>query len=136
MTANDFYCSECGTAQPLGSGIITCRHCGSGGLRGYSDTPRVVRCTEPDCGWSGWDDGEVNDDLRRHLRREHDKAPEPEWRVAARARVAHLKVGTGTRSWSAACGQYLRSQGRSAGAGDSRCKRCDRRATPESEAHQ
>ena len=121
-----FYCSECGTMQHLGSGLITCRRCGKIGLRGFADPPRRVVCPHEGCDWTGWDDGEVNDDLKVHLRREHDTRPEPEWRLTDRARVAHLKLGTGKRSWSAACGQFLRSQGRAATDDDKRCVRCSR----------
>lgn len=126
-----FYCTSCGTVQTLGEGgVIHCHRCGRPGLRGFSDTPRRVRCPQDGCDWSGWDDGEINDDLRRHLRSDHDITPAPEWRVARRARVAHLKRGTGTRSWMAVCGQYLRSQGRPAEADDRRCARCTRSAQP------
>ena len=127
MSDGYFYCSACGTVQTLGSGgVIHCHRCGRGGLRGFADRPRRVRCPEDDCDWFGWDDGEINDDLLRHLRHDHGTRPAPEWRVARRARVAHLKRGTGTRSWTAACGQYLRSLGRAAEEGDRHCARCAR----------
>jgi hypothetical protein len=130
-----YYCATCGLVQPLGSFRIVCRGCGASGLRGFGDRPKRVVCPMEGCDWTGWDDGEVNDDLKRHLRTAHDTRIEPEWRVADRARVAHLKIGTGTRSWSAACGQYLRSQGRPETPDARRCARCERRASGSPERH-
>lgn len=66
-----FYCTECGaTYQTPGAGIITCHRCGHLGLRGFERPPIRVTCPKG-CDWQGWDDGGVNDDLGRHLRREH-----------------------------------------------------------------
>lgn len=70
-----FYCSACGaTTNTLPDGFVTCGQCGHLGLRGYEKRPVRVHCTALDCGWTGWDDGGVNDDLDRHLRREHPEA--------------------------------------------------------------
>lgn len=73
MASDDHYCRHCGRTQALGCGFITCRYCGSLGLREYERRPRRVICPRG-CGWSGWDDGGVNDDLGRHLRRDHEEA--------------------------------------------------------------
>lgn len=67
-----WYCTECGAlySNP-GSGLITCQRCGHMGLRGFNRPPKRVTCPEEGCDFAGWDDGGVNDDLGRHLRREH-----------------------------------------------------------------
>lgn len=71
-----FYCSTCGMVQPLGEGFITCRNssCSGIGLRGYDRRPRRVWCEVVGCRFSGWDDGGVNDDIGRHMRRDHADA--------------------------------------------------------------
>lgn len=70
-----FYCSGCGACfTTAGWGVITCQKCGQLGLRQFTKMPRSVTCPKAECDWRGWDDGGVNDDLGRHLRREH-KAP-------------------------------------------------------------
>lgn len=73
-----YYCSQCGMVQPLGEGLINCRNqsCGSIGLRGYERRPRRVWCEVDGCRFSGWDDGGVNDDIGRHMRREHPATEE------------------------------------------------------------
>lgn len=66
-----WYCTDCGArySRP-GAGIIYCQRCGKLGLRGYDRVPKRVTCPHG-CGIVGWDDGDVNDDLGNHLRREH-----------------------------------------------------------------
>jgi hypothetical protein len=70
--ARGWYCPECG-ARPfvLSSGLVTCPHCGSLGLRGYERLPLRITCEDHD-EWRGWDDGGVNDDLARHRRLSHE----------------------------------------------------------------
>jgi hypothetical protein len=68
-----WYCPECGArcfCLPVGE--VRCDSCNGLGLRGYVRRPTRIQCPDhPE--WSGWDDG-VNDDMERHLRREHVSA--------------------------------------------------------------
>jgi hypothetical protein len=71
-----WYCPECGMTQAPGTGVITCRNCGSLGLRGYHRIwPQRVSCKEPGCAWRGWLDG-VNPGMSDHLRTVH-RIPQP-----------------------------------------------------------
>ncbi len=72
------YCPKCGTLHSrLPAGFVTCGRCGALGLRGYDGSrPKRVKCPLG-CSWSGWDDGGVNDDVGRHLRRDHKAMEEP-----------------------------------------------------------
>ena len=70
MSGGGYYCTNCGCCfRTPGSGVIACGQCGHLGLRGYRRQPRRIRCPYGDCDWSGWDDGGINDDLGRHVRR-------------------------------------------------------------------
>lgn len=70
--AGGWYCTECGaTYATPGSGLISCQRCGAIGLRGFRRYPRRIQCPISGCGFRGWDDGGVNDDLGEHARREH-----------------------------------------------------------------
>ncbi len=72
-----YYCTNCGCCfRTPGSGVIACGQCGHLGLRGYRRQPRRIRCPYGDCDWSGWDDGGINDDLGRHVRRHERDAEE------------------------------------------------------------
>lgn len=66
-----WYCPDCGaTYTQLPVGAVHCRRCNNLGLRGFDRRPKRVTCPDhPD--WRGWDDGGVNDDLPRHVRRDH-----------------------------------------------------------------
>lgn len=71
-----WYCTHCGARHDvLPAGIVSCRICGSIGLRGYSNqAPVPLACGFPGCEWRGWDDGGVNDDAGNHLRSIHPEA--------------------------------------------------------------
>lgn len=76
------YCPDCGALYALlGSGYTTeyttCQKCGRLGLRGFDKRPIRVGCSVADCDFVGWDDGGVNDDLDRHMRRDHANAEGP-----------------------------------------------------------
>jgi hypothetical protein len=67
-----FYCDFCGSVQPLGSGVIICRRCGSMGLKGFVGAgPVKAKCPVDDrCSARVWFDG-VNSSPAR-LQRIHD----------------------------------------------------------------
>lgn len=96
-----YYCTECGAlyAHP-GHGVITCGACGALGLRCFYRRPRRVSCAEPECAFSGWYDGGINDDLPGHLRRDHGLKVACEFCKATgkrRGKECRLCQGTGKR---------------------------------------
>lgn len=98
-----YYCPECGRPQRLGSGAITCAFCGGLGLRGYSRPPQRVRCDQPGCTWSGWNDG-INPDRVTHLRAAHGLPQECEWCKGSGRRKSRAKAATNGTIECHACG--------------------------------